>query len=128
MNVPGMESSMIIGIGNDIVEIKRFEHLREKFIERCYTRREIAAASGRISFLAANFSVKESVSKSFGTGMRGFGIKDIEVLRDDLGKPYVVLHDRAKKLAEDLGIANIFVSISDTEDLIVTMAISEGEV
>lgn len=121
-----VEDRMIVGIGNDIVEVKRFEHLRERFIERCYTQREINAASGRISFFAANFSVKESVSKSFGTGIRGFEIRDIEVLRDDLGKPYVVLHDSAEKLAQDLGITNIFVSISDTKDLIMTMAVAEG--
>lgn len=117
---------MVVGIGNDIVEVSRFKNLKERFIERCYTEQEIQTAQGRVAFLAANFSVKESVSKAFGTGVRGFGIKDIEVLRDDLGKPYVVLHGKAEKLAQDLGIVRIFVSISDTKDLVITMAVAEG--
>lgn len=117
---------MIIGIGNDIVEIKRFERISQRFIKRCYTPKEIDAAQGRPSFFAANFSVKESVAKAFGTGFRGFEIKDIEVLRDAAGKPCVILHGEAEKLSEHLGIRNILVSISDTVDFVVTMAVAEG--
>ena len=43
---------------------------------------------------AGNFAVKEAISKVFGTGVRGFGLKDIEVLRDPRGKPYVILYER----------------------------------
>lgn len=116
---------MIVGIGNDIIEIKRFEHISQRFIDRCYTQREIDVAEGRPSFLAANFSVKESVAKAFGTGIRGFEIKDIEVLRDELGKPYVNLYGEAEKLSERLGITSIMVSISDTRDFVMTMAVAE---
>lgn len=117
---------MIVGIGNDIVEINRFENLKESFIERCYTEQEIQSAQGHTALFAANFSVKESVAKAFGTGVRGFELREIEVLRDDLGKPYVLLHGKAEKLAQDLGIVHIFVSISDTKDLVMTMAVTEG--
>lgn len=118
---------MIVGIGNDIVEIKRFENIKniELFIEKYYTGEEINASGGRISFFAANFSVKESVSKMFGTGIRNFGLKDIEVLRDELGKPYVNLYGKAKEIAENRGINNILVSISDTDSYVTTVAIGE---
>lgn len=117
---------MIIGIGNDIVEIKRFMTLKEHFKDKFYTEREIEEAKGRASFFAENFSVKEAVSKSFGTGFRGFSGKDIEVLRDELGKPYVNLYGGAKKISESLGINEIFVSISDTDNLVMTMAVAES--
>lgn len=118
---------MIIGIGNDLVEISRFENMRNRldFAERYFTEREVCASKGRSSFLAANFSVKESVSKVFGTGIRGFSLKEIEVLRDDLGKPYVNLSGRAEKLAERLGIRKIHVSITDTSEFVMTMAVGE---
>ena len=50
---------MIIGIGNDIVEIKRFMTLKEHFKDKFYTEREIEEAKGRASFFAANFSVRK---------------------------------------------------------------------
>ncbi len=117
---------MIVGIGNDIISINRFNNISERFIHEVYTEREVNAANGHPSFFAANFSVKESVSKAFGTGIRGFKVKEIEVLRDELGKPYVIIHGKAKELSERLGITRIFVSISDTNDLVMTMAVAEG--
>ena len=120
---------MIIGIGNDIVEIERFDKVNnwESFQNRYYTQDEISASKGRTSFFAANFSVKESVAKMMGTGFREFGLKDIEVLRDELGKPYVNLYGKAKELADRIGITKIFVSISDTDKLVVTTAVGEGK-
>ena len=50
-----------------------------------------------------------------------------EVLRDERGKPYVNLYGAAKQRAEELGITRIHVSISDTKEMAVGMAIGEGE-
>lgn len=118
---------MIIGIGCDLVEIERFEQMknRESFEKRFFTAQEVLAAAGRSAFFAANFSVKESVSKVFGTGIRGFELKEIEVLRDELGKPYVTLYGKAEELAKTLGIRKMHVSITDTGTLVMTMAVGE---
>ncbi len=118
---------MIKGIGNDILEIRRFEELKdnESFLNRFFTETEIAYAKGRAHILAADFSVKESVSKVFGTGVRGFQIKEIEVLRDKLGKPYIKLYGAAKELSQTLGITAIYVSISDSEEYVSTVAVGE---
>ena len=116
---------MIFGIGNDIIRISKFDTISEHFIKRIYTEREVEAAKGRPSFYAGNFSVKESVAKAFGTGIRGFNLNDIEVLRDELGKPYVTLYNDAKRKSHELGINNIFVSISNYEDYVSTMAVAE---
>lgn len=118
---------MIVGIGVDIIEIKRIERAcqKESFVRKVFSQREIEICFGRKNSFAGNFAVKEAVSKVFGSGVRGFSMTDIEVLRDDLGKPYVILSNGAKDLAEKLGIENIFVSISHSVENAVGMAVAE---
>ncbi len=120
---------MIVGIGNDIVEISRFETIveRESVLHKMFSEREVILGGKRPSFFAGSFAVKESVSKAFGTGIRGFRLNEIEVLRDDMGKPYVELHGRAKELAVALGIDSIYVSISDTKQLAAAVAVAEAK-
>ena len=92
---------MILGTGCDLVEIERMKKACEKeaFLSRVYTERERRQAGGKASVLAGDFAVKEAVAKVFGTGFRDFMPGDIEVLRDELGKPYVNLYGRARKTA-----------------------------
>ena len=118
---------MILGIGNDIIEIKRVEKACEKeaFLHRYYTDEELALCNNKSSKLAGNFAVKEAVAKSFGTGFRGFEAKDIEVLRDGLGKPYVQLYGGARTKYEDMGATSIHVSISNTDEWASAVAILE---
>ena len=52
---------------------------------------------------------------------------DIEVLRDELGKPYVNLYGRARKTAEEKGILRLEVSISNTREYAMAFAVGEGE-
>jgi holo-[acyl-carrier protein] synthase len=52
---------------------------------------------------------------------------DIEVLRDELGKPYVNLYGGAKKRSEEMGLTQIHVSISNTEDFAMAFAVGEKE-
>ncbi|MBQ2744503.1 MAG: holo-ACP synthase [Lachnospiraceae bacterium] len=118
---------MILGIGNDMIEIERVKKACEKqaFLVRCYTEKEIELCAGKAATLAGNFAVKEAVAKSFGTGFRGFETKDIEVLRDELGKPYVNLYGGAKEIYEKIGATAIYVSITDTKDHAAAMAVLE---
>ena len=120
---------MIIGVGPDIIEIERIRKACEKeaFLLRAYTEEERRQAGGRISRLAGNFAVKEAVSKVFGTGFREFGLTEIEVLRDELGKPYVTLYGGARKLADELGIARLHVSITNSDAVAIAFAVGEGE-
>lgn len=118
---------MIYGIGTDIIELDRVLKYcdREAFYERVFTDNERREALNSKKRLAGDFAVKEAVSKAFGTGVRGFELKEIEVLRDELGKPYVVLHDSALKLSEDLEISRIHVSIADTKENVIAFAVAE---
>ena len=119
---------MVLGIGIDIIEIERVEKAckRDAFLERCYTEAEIQQVRHNPASLAGNFAVKEAVAKVFGTGFRGFGLDSIEVLRDELGKPYVNLYKGAKEKADELGIVRIHVSISNTKETAVAVAVGEG--
>lgn len=119
---------MIAGVGTDLIEMERIMRACQKdaFVTRAFTAKECRQAEGSPSRLAGNFAVKEAVSKVFGTGFRGIGLQEIEVLRDPLGKPYVVLHGRARELAGQLGIRTIHVSISNTKEYAMAFAVGEG--
>ena len=123
------ETLMILGVGIDMIEISRVEKACKKdaFLKRCYTEAEIHNVRHNPASLAGNFAVKEAVAKVFGTGFRGFGPDSIEVRRDELGKPYVNLYKGAKEKADELGISRIHVSISNTKETAVAMAVGEGE-
>ncbi len=120
---------MIIGIGNDLIEIERVRKAcsKEAFLSRIFTDREIEMYSKKPASLAGNFAVKEAVSKSFGTGFRGFEPKDIEVLRDESGKPYVNLYGGAVEVLKRTGGAKVYVSISNTKEYAAAVAVLEGE-
>ena len=75
---------------------------------------------------AGNWAVKEAVAKAMGTGFFGMKIKEIEVLRDELGKPYVKLYGKALEKQKELGIERFFVSISDTKEYTSAVAVAEG--
>ncbi len=121
---------MLTGVGCDLIEIERVKKACEKeaFLLRVYTENERRQADGRPSVLAGTFAVKEAVAKVLGTGFRTFMPKDVEVLRNELGKPYVILHERAKQVAEERGIQRIEVSISNTSDHAMAFAVGEGDV
>ncbi len=120
---------MIIGVGTDLIEIARIKKACEKeaFLLRVFTQEERRQAGEKVSRLAGDFAVKEAVSKVFGTGFREFGLQEIEVLRDELGKPYVRLYGAAERLAGELGIDRLQVSITNTETLAMAFAVGEGE-
>lgn len=110
---------MITGIGVDLIEIERVVKACEShhFLQKYYTLEEIRLIKLDPVKAADNFAVKEAVAKMLGTGFRSFFPKDIEVLRDELGKPYVNLYGQAKQLCEQQQITNIHVSISNTKNL-----------
>jgi len=121
---------MIIGIGTDLIEIERIKKacVKEAFLLRSFTLEERACIDGRPERAAGNFAVKEAVSKVMGTGFRGIGLNEIEVLRDAFGKPYINLYGRAEKRAQAMGICRWHVSISNTKTLATAYVIGEGVV
>lgn len=85
------------GLGIDIIEVKRIKNIiekyGEKFFNRILTENEIKyckSFSNPELHFAGRFASKEAYSKAIGTGIsRSFGWKDIEILNDPKGKPYI---------------------------------------
>ena len=67
-------SKMILGVGTDLIEIKRMEKAcsQGRFVSRVFTETESRQAKGAASKLAGSFAVKEAVAKVLGTGFRSF--------------------------------------------------------
>ena len=114
--------------GIDIIEIDRIQNVLikhpERFLRKIFTEYEINYCRGRATQLAARFASKEAAMKALGTGIRGVGWREVEVQRLRSGKPYIILHGRAKKRAESMGIKKIELSISHSKNLATAMAVS----
>ena len=96
--------------GIDIVEIKRIEKALEKhknFVERIFTTREIEyirKKNFRAETVAGMCAAKEAFSKYLGTGFSAISFMEIEILHDDIGKPYVMFKGRRSEA--DLSISH----------------------
>ncbi len=124
---------MIVGTGIDIVEVPRVGHsierFGERFLSRVFTAAEIRyceAKANRVERFAARFAAKEAAMKAIGTGLRG-GItwKDFEVGREPGGRPTLLLHGKAARVAEGLGVRRSHLSVSHTQEHAVAYVVME---
>lgn len=120
--------------GVDIVEIDRirqsFETLGDSFRDRVFTRNEVEYCESKkvvkYQSYAARFAAKEAVSKAFGTGIgERLSWKDIEVLNDGAGKPYVVLSGKAGEMFDEIKGVSISLSLSHCKSYAVAYAVIE---
>ena len=126
----------ILGIGVDIVENKRFKKIikNKKLIKRLFTLSEIKNSSlikDKSSFFSKKFAAKESFSKALGTGFKkGLNFKDIEILNNNLGKPFFKLNNKLKKIIlKKLKVKNfeLFLSISDEKEYSIAFTIIQAK-
>ncbi|WP_395480076.1 holo-ACP synthase [Candidatus Curculioniphilus buchneri] len=111
----------IIGIGTDIVEIKRIElilfRIGNRFVKRIFSPIELMLYQKNNRperFVAKRFAVKEAASKAFGTGIcNGLSFSHFEVINDAQGKPVLRLSGQAEKLAKKLGINTMHITLTD---------------
>jgi holo-[acyl-carrier protein] synthase len=90
---------MIVGIGNDVIDIRRIEktieRYGERFLNRVFTEAERARSdgrAGRAASYAKRFAAKEACAKALGTGLRnGVFWKDMGVVNLGSGRPTMVL-------------------------------------
>jgi holo-[acyl-carrier protein] synthase len=124
---------MIVGMGIDIAEVPRIraviESQKERFLRRVYTLEEVAYCEqfkNKYERYAGRFAVKEAAMKALGTGWsRGVRWVDVEVIRVRGGKPTLALKGEAKNIADRLGVKNIAVSITHTEEQAIAQVIFE---
>lgn len=121
---------MIIGIGTDIIEIERIEKAiktNKHFLDKLFTENEIILFENkamRTEVIAGNFAAKEAISKALGTGVRGFSFKDIEILRDELGKPVAKLNEKVERVLKNK-VYNLNISISHNNLSAIAFAVLE---
>jgi holo-[acyl-carrier protein] synthase len=127
---------MIKGIGTDFLEKSRMESIflkfGNKFITKILSKKESDEFNKKInltkkvSYLSNNFACKEAVAKVLGTGFsQGVLIKDIEILRNELGAPYAKLKGKAGQVAIKKGLEKFHISITDTKDYSLAFAVGE---
>lgn len=109
--------------GLDLVDCPRIAALvkdhGERFLKRILTaaeRERAARFRDPTQFIAGRFAAKEAILKMVGTGWRGqIAWTDMEILPDALGQPVVTLHGEVARIAAELGIAGVTISITHTE-------------
>lgn len=123
---------MICGIGTDIIEIHRIEELiqrhGEKFLQRTFTELErdyCDSFANSAEHYAVRFAAKEAVLKALGRGLReGMTWLDIEVSRDELGKPLIGLNGKAASLAQG---GEFLISLSHNKTTALAMVVWQKE-
>ena len=110
---------MIAGIGVDIVEIDRIKEACQKnsrFMTRVFTEAELAYAikDEKINYqsLAGMWAAKEAYAKASGQGFRTFKLKDVEVIRNQLGAPSLQLYKKASDYSDNKAV-HLSISHSD---------------
>ena len=96
----------MIDVGLDTIEIARIEKSmkNKNFLKFIFGKEEYDFFYRKgfpIQSIAANFCCKEAFSKSISTGFRNFGLRNVQVLRDKLGKPFFIFSGNALKIVED---------------------------
>lgn len=125
---------MIVGMGVDLAEVPRVratvERFGARFIERVFTAAEIAYVerkANRFERYAARFAAKEAGMKAIGTGWkRGVRWRDFEVANLPSGKPTLRLHGEAARVAEQLGVKAVALSLTHTAEMAMAQVILEG--
>jgi len=118
---------MIIGIGTDIIDTRRIKktitNFGNKFKKRCFLSSEIKRSEETINSVnsyAKRYAAKEACAKALGgTGLTKFVFwKDIEIINNAAGKPFIILHNRALSILKNLSKknCNIEVSLSDEKN------------
>ena len=124
--------STVCGVGVDAVEVDRLRQAlgrRPALAERLFTDGERAYAA-RVADpgprLAARFAAKEAVLKALGVGIGAAAFRDVEVVRDESGRPALVLAGAAARLADDRGVTRWHLSLTHTDGLAVASVVAEG--
>ncbi|WP_158367102.1 holo-ACP synthase [Candidatus Williamhamiltonella defendens] len=124
----------ILGMGTDIVEIARVQAIiarsGDKLAYRILSPLELSEYRQHqqpMRFIARRFSAKEAAAKALGTGFRnGLELRHFQVIHDPLGKPRLLVLDKADEIAVRLNVKSWHLSISDERHYVIALVIVEG--
>lgn len=116
-------------IGIDMTTVSRIKKSMEnpRFAPFVFGEKErelFCAQNPKYHSLAANFAAKEAFAKALGSGVRGFGLNEVEVLRDDMGAPYFAFSGKALEIVLSGGYT-AQVSLSHEGDAAIAMVLLE---
>ena len=123
---------MILGLGIDIVEVSRLEKWLndKKLLERFFNKEELeyvlSKGDGAAPSLAVRFAAKEAFGKALGTGLAGIELKDIAVVNDKTGRPFLKLFGTALQALKEKGGAAIHLSLTHEKTTAAAVVIIEG--
>jgi holo-[acyl-carrier protein] synthase len=122
----------VIGLGVDILEVKRVKELIDKrgrkFLNRIFTPKEIKYCQNKkrsVESFAVRFSAKEAFIKAIESNYN-ISYKEIEIAKKENKKPKVVLTGKAKKAAEEKNVSEVLVSLSHEQDYVTANIILKG--
>lgn len=124
---------MIRGIGVDVCEVSRMDSmtLDSRFVERYFSEEEHAYLMDKgVSFrqtLAGMYAAKEAFAKTLGSGVRGFELKEVEILHSPEGQPYYGISGSALEAQKERRIERVFLSISHEAGIAVAFAVGWGK-
>jgi len=124
---------MIVGVGIDNVLNKRMQDMllkwAEKVEDRVFTEEELEYSKNKGEthvHLAARFAAKEALFKALGKGLSdGMTWNDVMVKNEESGKPYIVLRDRAKEVADSMKVETIHLSLTHSDHSSIAVVILE---
>jgi holo-[acyl-carrier protein] synthase len=121
MTGAGFPAGPVLGIGVDVVDIRRFTEAlgrTPKMRQRLFhpeELQELEAARDPIRSLAARFAAREAVMKALGVGLGGFDFHDVWVRRAESGAPNLQISGRAATLATARGVRTWHCSLSHSD-------------
>lgn len=124
---------MIHGVGTDLIDVARIAAVEARRggglarrILHPDERAAHAAARHPARDLAKRWAAKEAFAKALGTGVRGFAMHDVALLRGALGRPELRLSSRLAGLCEQLGAGRAHISLSDEGGMVAAFVVLEA--
>lgn len=130
----GAENAPLLhGIGTDVLHVARLDAMlerqgRSRLLPRLLMpaeRREVRQRRDLPRALAMCWAAKEAFAKAYGTGFRGFGWRDVGVVREANGRPVLIFSRRMKTLMRAAGVSHAHLSLSDDSGVVCAYVILE---
>jgi holo-[acyl-carrier protein] synthase len=127
---------VIYGVGTDIINIERVEHIltknKEGFVRRVLSEHEQALFANKgdsTSYCAKRFAAKEAFAKALGTGIgKIVSFQDLTVRNNDSGKPYFIPSEKLRLYLLSKNIKHAHLSLSDEKYNAVAFVVLESVV
>ncbi len=123
---------MIFGIGVDLTQVSRFEKWvsSPNMLNRFFNEKEMSEASSfsvSCQHYAVRFAAKEAFGKALGTGILGFDLKDVFIVKDCSGRPSLQVEKTAAKLLQKIcGKCKLHVSLSHEKEYAIAYVMIES--